>query len=392
MLHKNLPSAPQAAKPAALLLAVSLALVFCYVSFDFGSLLHFRLSPVGSIEPPGPVGPVNPGGGNTTRHQLFDFLSRSGGGSPAPVRRPILKAPFEPNDAITQFDRQIGTPPWSKKDMQDHFIWWLSACPQTVESSVRNNGGMRLFHAWFITFIIHWLKPDTVIESGAHKGLGTKVIRSALGPDGKIIVVTPNLPSSYVDNPRTSKYFTNATFKDFNQISWDEEIPNKSKTLVFFDDHQAGERRVREARKFGFHHIVFDDNAPPMHNDNYGAMYATLANTFQDSLPSKYKAALAIYKDNFGKKLTSLTTEAQSKIFNDFNSFVEIYFTSPPLWISPKGHTYTPKGLDPRFFKEPLFLNGAEWDNEFPEMFEKYNFMSYLKVSTHVPAHLNGAT
>ena len=33
--------------------------------------------------------------------------------------------------------------------------------------------------------------------------------------------------------------------------------------LVFFDDHQAGTRRLREARAAGFAHVMFDDNYLP---------------------------------------------------------------------------------------------------------------------------------
>ena len=38
---------------------------------------------------------------------------------------------------------------------------------------------------------------------------------------------------------------------------------------MIFDDHQSGLRRLRQARRFGFKHLLFEDNHPTATGDCY---------------------------------------------------------------------------------------------------------------------------
>lgn len=49
-------------------------------------------------------------------------------------------------------------------------------------------------------------------------------------------------------------------FKDFTEIPWDSIQADRSNALVFFDDHMDQLRRLQEAQKLGFGHVMFDDN------------------------------------------------------------------------------------------------------------------------------------
>lgn len=283
--------------------------------------------------------------------------------------------------ARAHLDRQIGNPGWSDEMLRDHFLQWVSKPENAdvIKSMVGNGGGMRLFHAWFITFLIHALRPDTVIESGAHMGLGTRLIRSALGSRGRIIVVSPRTPSAYVDKHPTSKYFTNAKFQDFNAIPWGEHIQDKSKTLILFDDHQAADRRMREARDRGFVHLVFDDNAPPTLGDSLSPMQASLAGV----LKKPFGSDPWLYLDNFSKTRRHMNESDKMEIFDNFNRNAETYFTAPPLWTQTgwrfsglRNGRHVPKG----FLKEPLLSNGEKWEKKYPKSFEAFWFMCYVKL------------
>ena len=118
--------------------------------------------------------------------------------------------------------------------MRNHFLCWVR---EVYKDHKDVGGGIGLFHGWFLSFVIHWYKPDVVIESGAHMGFGTRFIRRALGDSKRIIVVSPETPSGYIDKRPDSVYFVGKDFKDFTEIDWDSLVPDKSRALIFFDDH-----------------------------------------------------------------------------------------------------------------------------------------------------------
>lgn len=144
---------------------------------------------------------------------------------------------------------------------------------------IKNNQfGMGFDHSFGLWFIAQWLKPDLMIESGAFKGHSTWVLRQAM-PDTPIITLTPRHPEkylkkgpAYVDGNCT--YFSGKDFLDFGSIDWRKlmkkhGITDLSRVLIFFDDHQNELKRVRQALKAGFRHLVFEDNYDTGTGDHY---------------------------------------------------------------------------------------------------------------------------
>lgn len=165
---------------------------------------------------------------------------------------------------------------WTTKDLikgLEEFI------PIYETRPIKNNMyGMGFDHSFGLWFIAQWLKPDLMIESGAFKGHSTWVLRQAL-PDTRIISVTPRHPEKYLRKgpayvDQNCTYFAGKDFIDFGNVDWKSVmskhgVTNLSRVLVFFDDHQSELKRLKQALKAGFRHIVFEDNYDTGTGDHY---------------------------------------------------------------------------------------------------------------------------
>ncbi|GER52686.1 hypothetical protein STAS_30143 [Striga asiatica] len=165
---------------------------------------------------------------------------------------------------------------WTSKDLLrglEEFV------PIYETRPIQNNMyGMGFDHSFGLWFITRWLKPELMIESGAFKGHSTWVLRQAM-PDTPIISLSPRHPEkylkkgpAYVDGNCT--YFAGKDFVDFGSIDWERVmrkhgIKDNSRVLVFFDDHQNELKRLKQALKAGFQHLVFEDNYDTGTGDHY---------------------------------------------------------------------------------------------------------------------------
>ncbi|MBA0812292.1 hypothetical protein Gohar_026271 [Gossypium harknessii] len=165
---------------------------------------------------------------------------------------------------------------WTSKDLINGLEEFV---PIYETRPIKNNlYGMGFDHSFGLWFITRWLKPDIMIESGAFKGHSTWVLRQAM-PDTPIISLTPRHPEkylkkgpAYVDGNCT--YFAGKDFVDFGSVDWEKVlkihgISDFSRVLVFFDDHQNELKRLKQALKAGFHHLVFEDNYDTGTGDHY---------------------------------------------------------------------------------------------------------------------------
>ncbi|CAN6570734.1 unnamed protein product [Malus baccata var. baccata] len=165
---------------------------------------------------------------------------------------------------------------WTTKDLIKGLEVFI---PLYETRPIKNNMyGMGFDHSFGLWFIVQWLKPDLMIESGAFKGHSTWVLRQAM-PDTPIITLTPKHPGkflkkgpAYVDGNCT--YFTGKDFLDFGNVDWGKVmkkngITDLSRVLIFFDDHQNELKRVTQALKAGFQHIIFEDNYDTGTGDHY---------------------------------------------------------------------------------------------------------------------------
>lgn len=222
----------------------------------------------------------------------------------------------------------IGLSPWKSLNLREE----LQAFAEVFlkRPGGRNIGGTGFFHAFGLWCIVRSLNPTTIIESGIHNGVGTWILRQAAGKNTTLILVSPLAPGIYQDKSPTTRYFTGEHFRDFRKLPWNQLVPDKEKALIFFDDHQAGIRRIKESRILGFRHIVFDDNYIPGHGDNLSAK--KLCN------PSIYLLLgnpVLIYQDNFAKESYRLSTEDYVAQVKDFRESVQIYSEFPPTWNGP---------------------------------------------------------
>ncbi|GLU22244.1 hypothetical protein SLE2022_383330 [Rubroshorea leprosula] len=134
--------------------------------------------------------------------------------------------------------KQGKTVEWTSKDLikgLEEFV------PIYETRPIKNNMyGMGFDHSFGLWFITRWLQPDLMIESGAFKGHSTWVLRQAM-PDKPII----------------------------SKVLKRHGISDPTRVLVFFDDHQSELKRVKQAVKAGFHHLVFEDNYDTGTGDHY---------------------------------------------------------------------------------------------------------------------------
>ncbi|KAE8699466.1 Transducin/WD40 repeat-like superfamily protein isoform 1 [Hibiscus syriacus] len=199
---------------------------------------------------------------------------------------PISRASFFGLDGLESDFGSLGVPwcrskqgktvEWTSKDLVNGLEEFV---PIYETRPIKNNMyGMGFDHSFGLWFIARWLQPDLMIESGAFKGHSTWVLRQAM-PDSPIISVTPRHPKkylkkgpAYVDGNCT--YFAGKDFVDFGHVEWEKVlkkhgISDFSRVLVFFDDHQNELKRLKQALKAGFNHLIFEDNYDTGTGDHY---------------------------------------------------------------------------------------------------------------------------
>ena len=221
-----------------------------------------------------------------------------------------------------------------------------------------NAGGTRMFHGFALWLTVRLLKPRHIIESGAFKGLGTWLLREA-APQAQIIVLSPALPSLYVDRHPDSLYFTGRQFTDFSAVNWECLALDRERTLVFFDDHQSGYRRILEAHARGFRHLLFDDNYPhPDVGDNFSPKMACGARELAARLAPEHRT-LPFHDFRFSPAPPRLRVGARelSQIHASFARAVSIYRELPPLWAGPNRFRYSADAF--RGASEPPLLPNA---------------------------------
>ena len=191
-----------------------------------------------------------------------------------------------------------------------------------------NQGGTGFFHAFYLWVAVRWLKPLHIVESGAFNGMGTYMLRQA-APTAQIIVVTPQTPKLYRDHHADSVYFSGKGFQDFSSINWDCLGLDKARTLLFIDDHQSGYRRMLEAHRRGFTHMLFDDNYPA--GDNYSPYRAC-----EETRRRKKLDGTVGYMDFWRRDpVAYLDGASLAKIGDSFARLTETYYEFPLVWKGP---------------------------------------------------------
>ncbi|OAY72945.1 hypothetical protein ACMD2_23360 [Ananas comosus] len=176
-------------------------------------------------------------------------------------------------DAIS---KQGKTVEWTTNDLLKGLEEFL---PVYETRPIKNNMyGMGFDHSFGLWFMVRWLKPDLMIESGAFKGHSTWVLRQAV-PEARIISLSPRHPEKYLKKgpayvDKNCTYFAGKDFVDFGSVDWAKVmekhgISDLSRVIVFFDDHQNELKRLKQALKAGFQNLIFEDNYDTGTGDHY---------------------------------------------------------------------------------------------------------------------------
>jgi len=268
-----------------------------------------------------------------------------------------------------------------------------------------SESGSNLFHAFAQWCIIRMVQPSLIVESGAMLGWGTWFLRQAAGTrDIHIVVISPQCPNDvakgkkpfYMDTVNAT-YLCNNEFKDFAEVDWVDigvvnDLVEFSTALVYFDDHQSGYRRLIEAQRVGFGHLLFDDGYP-WPGDNYSLKQALDVEDDLYTVKMNQKSSqklwrnLVPYQDNFNSFRTWINHEEKECIYSDVRGRINVYFEFPPLWEGPwRNMVYRHM----QAAREPGLLNSRE-ANEFLNGFKlfkpdkvressAYTFISYVEL------------
>ena len=162
---------------------------------------------------------------------------------------------------------EIGRVEWSYSDIKVTISDFLTL--YKTRPIKNNDGGMKIPHLFATWFMLKKINPKFVIESGVWKGQGTWLIENAV-PDARIISLDVNLDYRQYISDNVIYYE-----KDFSKVNWDI-IDKKTETVLFFDDHQNAFKRIIQAKKHGFKHLLFEDNYPASQGDCYSLKKAFL--------------------------------------------------------------------------------------------------------------------
>ncbi|KAJ7568577.1 hypothetical protein O6H91_01G038500 [Diphasiastrum complanatum] len=285
--------------------------------------------------------------------------------------------------------------------------------------------GMGFDHSFGLWFMAHWLQPQLMIESGAFKGHSTWVLRQAM-PNCPIISISPRHPQRYLQKgpayvDKNCEYFADKKFLDFGSIQWDKVmdgygIKDRSKVLVFFDDHQSELRRVKQAIKAGFKHLIFEDNYDTGTGDHFclrqicdqfhieGGGHSCSEDSYEARVRSARKGfwekALDIkelcgsnimwwgvqgeMRDNFSHNNTAISYATHVENVQFLESVLDIYWELPPV----AGPTLThQRRFDPARTSHPIVANSDNHlfmqlglDRLNKSVFNGYTQMAYLRL------------
>ncbi|MCS4158442.1 hypothetical protein [Salinibacter ruber] len=266
---------------------------------------------------------------------------------------------------------EIGEVGWSREDITESiedFYSLYKSCPNS-----QNEGGMGAPHQFLFWFLLRHLEPDHIIESGVWKGYGSWFIEKAC-PDAQIHCIDPNLERVEY-RPDNSTYYNS----DFSEIDWGN-LP-EDETLLFFDDHQNAPPRLRQARRWGFRYIVFEDNYPPGQGDCY-----SLKNALEGGFPETRDL-----KTTLGHVLTASSIrnlfqkfrklfEQRTKFSADFvRNELSVYKELPPVfapdttrWGEPWDRYASPEPL----LREPT----RDCHLPFQRDIRRYTWMCYAEI------------
>jgi hypothetical protein len=253
---------------------------------------------------------------------------------------------------------EIGTVPFQRDAMRASVPEFLDL--HGMRPIWENRGGMRAPHLFAAWFMVRTLKPTHIVESGVFKGLGTWLLEHA-APDAELVCIDPE-PAARVYHAARARYVT----EDFASLSWD--LPRET-TLLFFDDHQDALRRVEEAQRFGFRHVIFEDNYPPGRGDCFSLKQAFMGERRRDT-----RGTVTRLLD----KLSASTPPPEDPKAL-LEAALESYYEFPPV-LRVADTRWGDPWAEPRYpTPEPLYTSGSEIPGDRHGLFaEEASFYTWI--------------
>ncbi|CAL4974203.1 unnamed protein product [Urochloa decumbens] len=314
---------------------------------------------------------------------------------------------------------------WTTKDLLNGLEEFV---PIYETRPIKNNMyGMGFDHSFGLWFMVRWLKPDLMIESGAFKGHSTWVLRQAM-PNTRIISLSPRHPEkylkkgpAYVDGNCT--YLAGKDFVDFGSVDWEKLLRNHgisdpSRVLVFFDDHQSELKRLKQALKAGFQHLIFEDNYDTGTGDHYslrqicdqsyirGGGHSCFGDSDEARLRSKRKklwekaveiddlcgkddawwGVRGYMRDNFNHSNKAISYEEHFQNSRFVESILDVYWELPP--VAGPSLTHQTR-YDPARSPDPIIEDGRYalfrrmgLERLDASVFNGYTQMVYVEISS----------
>ena len=277
-----------------------------------------------------------------------------------------------------QLIKSIGNVTWTREDLINKLDDFVDIFKQRP---IKNNlGGMKSTHMFYVWFILQYLKPAVIIESGVLNGQGTWLFEKTC-PDADLYCIDPDL-SHLVYKSKKARYYED----DFSQINW-KDLP-KDETLLFFDDHQNAYERIKTSYWFGFSNLIFEDNYPANQGDFY-----TLKHAFMNTGFVKYKRPIKPqdYIKWRLRKTINYMFKMRSALFTDINpnkvdeqyliDRLAIYYEFPPIFKSKstKWGDAWEEELYPT--SEPLLSSMENHHRQiYMDDINDYNWLCYVKL------------
>jgi len=206
------------------------------------------------------------------------------------------------------------------------------ACPSS-KCDMTNLGGMGPSHQFALWLILRMLQPSCVVESGVFNGRTTWLVRQALGDAARLILLSPDSQRNRYIDQGNAVYLTGKDFVDFANVDWKRLEIDQERTLVIFDDHMSAKRRLDEARRAGFTHVVWDDNFPllPPQLATGDCLSPKMLCDGHERLPKLFGLPFAGDRDRFGTVKYQLNASDHLRLSHEWRRNTELYFELPPL-------------------------------------------------------------
>jgi hypothetical protein len=271
---------------------------------------------------------------------------------------------------MQQVVRQIGEPGWTRQDIKAAVGEFVELYPRKPISN--NTGGMKAPHMFAAWFIARWLQPKVIVESGVFRGQSTWLLEQA-APEARLICIEPNLEGIEYRSPRASYQR-----EDFASQDW-ADLPRED-TLLFFDDHQNAMERIRQVKRLGFRHAMFEDNYPAGHGDCYSLKRALMQDGY---VPPELRGAGLYRKLRFRVSRTApRAIPAGPADARWLQANLTAYYEFPPVF-KPETTRWNDPWTDDRYpTPEPIFTSAdaAEAPPVFRDEARDYTWFCYVRL------------